>query len=144
LQGKLVFSREGFTSYFVLLDFQQQALDNALQEGRVFLSPVVAAELMSGHLTKAKQGELANFLRDLPLCDADVEHWLRVGILRSQLARKGLSVSTPDAHVAHAHVAHAHVAHAHVAQCAIDLDGYLLTEDKIFKRLAKPWGLRLL
>ena len=106
-----------------------QTLDEALQEGRVYLSPVVAAELMSGYLTKAKQEELADFLRDLPLCDADVEHWLRVGKLRSRLARKGLSVSTPD---------------AHVAQCAIDLDGYLLSKDKIFQRLVRPCGLRLL
>ena len=84
---------------------------------------------MSGHLSKAKQEELANFLRDLPLCEADVEHWLRVGTLRSRLARKGLSVSTPD---------------AHVAQCAVDLNGYLLSEDKIFQRLVRPCGLRLL
>jgi len=107
----------------------QKSLDEALQEGRVFLSPVVVAELMSGHLTKAKREELADFLRDLPLCEANVEHWLRVGTLRSRLARKGLTVSTPD---------------AHVAQCAIDLDGYLLSEDKIFQRLARPCRLRLL
>jgi len=106
----------------------QESLDEALQEGRVFLSPVVAAELMSGHLTNSKREELADFLRDLPLCDSDVEHWLRVGTLRSKLARKGLSVSTPD---------------AHVAQCAIDLNGYLLTEDKIFQRLPRLCGLTL-
>ncbi len=112
----------------------QKVLDEALQEGRVFLSPVVAAELMSGHLSKAKREQLADFLRDLPLCDAGLEHWLRVGLLRSRLARKGFTVSTPD---------------AHVAQCvldlgALDLDAYLLSEDKIFQRLARPCGLRVL
>ncbi|NOY40939.1 MAG: PIN domain-containing protein [Planctomycetes bacterium] len=107
----------------------QKALDEALREGRVFLSPVVAAELMSGFLTKTKRERLADFLRDLPLCDASVEHWLRVGALRSRLARKGLTISTPD---------------AHVAQCALDLDGYLLSEDKIFRRLIRPCGLHLL
>lgn len=108
---------------------EQKALDEALQEGRVFLSPVVAAELMSGFLTKTKRAQLADFLRDLPLCDSDLEHWLRVGVLRSRLAKKGLTVSTPD---------------AHVAQCAIDLDGYLVSEDKIFRRLVRPCGLQLL
>jgi len=108
---------------------KQKALDEALQEGRVYLSPVVAAELMSGFLSKTKREQLADFLRDLPLCNADREHWLRVGTLRSQLARKGLTVSTPD---------------AHIAQCALDLGGYLLSEDKIFRRLARSCRLRLL
>ena len=129
----VVVDTSSWISYFAVKGNEagadQKTLDEALQEGRVYLSPVVAAELMSGHLSKAKQEELANFLRDLPLCEANVEHWLRVGTLRSRLARKGLSVSTPD---------------AHVAQCAIDLDGYLLSEDKIFQRLVRPCGLRLL
>ncbi len=129
----VVVDTSSWISYFAVKGNEagagQKALDEALQEGRVYLSPVVAAELMSGHLTKAKQEELANFLRDLPLCESDVEHWLRVGKLRSRLSRKGLAVSTPD---------------AHIAQCAIDLDGYLLSEDKIFQRLVRPCGLRLL
>ncbi len=123
----VVVDTSSWISYFT--GSEQKDLDLALQEGRVFLSPVVAAELMSGSLTKTKREQLADFLRDLPLCDASVEHWLRVGLLRSQLARKGLTVSTPD---------------AHIAQCAIDLDGYLLSEDKIFQRLVRPCKLRLL
>ncbi len=110
-------------------DIGLSELDEALQEGRVHLSPLVAAELMSGSLTKTKREQLADFLQDLPLCDSNLEHWLRVGSLRNRLARKGLSVSTPG---------------AHVAQCAIDLGGYLLSEDKIFRRLIRHCGLRLL
>ncbi len=130
----VVVDTSSWISYFVSSEGDgasrgQKALDEALQEGRVYLAPVVAAELMSGILSKAKRDELADFLRDLPLCEAGVEHWLRVGALRSRLARKGLSVSTPD---------------AHVAQCAIDLGGYLLSEDKIFGRLVRPCGLKLL
>jgi predicted nucleic acid-binding protein len=41
---------------------------------------------------------------------------------------KGLSVSTPD---------------AHVAQCAIDTGGVLLTEDRVFEKIAKVVPLRL-
>lgn len=123
----VVVDTSSWISYFA--GEPQQTLDEALQEGRVFLSPVVAVELMSGRLTKSKREQLADFLRDLPLCDASLEHWLRVGDLRSRLARKGLTVSTPD---------------AHVAQCAIDLSGYLLSEDKIFSQMARPSGLRLL
>lgn len=123
----VVVDTSSWISYFA--GEPQQVLDEALQEGRVFLSPMVAAELMSGFLTKAKREQLADFLRDLPLCDVGLEHWLRVGKLRSQLARKDLTVTTPD---------------AHVAQCAIDLSGYLLSEDKIFPRLVRPCGLRLL
>ncbi len=48
------------------------------------------------------------------------EHWLRVGELQQKSAQKGLSISTPE---------------AHIAQCCIDFDGALLSEDKIFKKL---------
>lgn len=74
------------------------------------------------------RGQLEALLRDLPLCDASLSHWLSVGRLRARLLAEGISVSTPD---------------AHVAQCAIELDGDLLTEDSIFKLIAKHEGLRL-
>ena len=123
----VVVDTSSWISYFA--GQQQEALDLALQEGRVYLSPVVAAELMSGSLSRTRREQLADFLRDLPLCDAGLEHWLRVGTQRSRLARKGLTVSTPD---------------VHVAQCAIDLGGYLLSEDRIFRRLVRHCRLRLL
>jgi predicted nucleic acid-binding protein len=48
--------------------------------------------------------------------------------LRARLLRAGLSVSTPD---------------AHVAQCAIDCDGMLWSRDEIFDSIAKHTELRL-
>lgn len=104
-------------------------LEIALGEGRVYLSPVVAAELISGKMTKRQQSQLEDLMRELPLCASDLEHWIRVGILRSSLLSKGLTVSTPD---------------AHVAQCALDLDGYLLSEDRIFQKISSVSKLKLL
>jgi predicted nucleic acid-binding protein len=67
-------------------------------------------------------------LSDLPALGIDPEHWFRVGKLRSDLRSRGLSVSTPD---------------AHVAQCALDMDAALLTEDRVFEKIAKAVPLRL-
>lgn len=47
---------------------------------------------------------------------------MRVGRLRAQLFLKGISVSTPD---------------AHVAQCALDVNADLLSEDHVFSAIAK-------
>jgi len=104
------------------------SLDEALKEGRVFLSPIVAAELLSAKLSEQKRSELLDFLLELPLCEGSFAHWSRVGQSRADLFRRGLSVSTPD---------------AHVAQCALDLEGYLLTEDAIFRKIAKVSALKL-
>ncbi len=103
-------------------------IDDALVEGRVFLPPLVAAELVSGRLTFRERTELESFLSDLPLCVADFDHWLRVGSLRAKLFSVGLSVSTPD---------------AHIAQCALDLHGQLLSEDGIFSKVAKKTALQV-
>ena len=51
-----------------------------------------------------------------------------MGRLRADLRARGLSVSTPD---------------AHVAQCALDVDGLLLTEDAVFAKIAHVAPLRL-
>jgi predicted nucleic acid-binding protein len=51
-----------------------------------------------------------------------------VGDLRRRLAEKGVTVSTPD---------------AHVAQCAIDRDAVLLTRDDVFNKIAKATSLRI-
>lgn len=104
------------------------ALEEALAEGRVHLPPVVAAELLSGRMTPGRRRALEELLSDLPLCAADRDHWFRVGTLRSSLAARGFSVSTPD---------------AHVAQCTLDLAGALLTEDAVFAQMARFVPLRL-
>lgn len=104
-------------------------IDLALKEGRVYLPPVVAAELISGIRKVAQKKELEAFLGELPLCESNLDHWIRVGSLRSMLLSKAFTISTPD---------------AHIAQCAIDLGCYLLTEDMIFSKIAKAAGLRIL
>jgi predicted nucleic acid-binding protein len=103
-------------------------LESALSGGTVLLSPLVAAELLSAPLGNRRRAELLDFLSDLPLAETSFEHWARVGLLRSRLRRVGLSVSTPD---------------AHVAQCAIDVQGSLWSRDRVFERIAKAWPLRL-
>lgn len=103
-------------------------LEEALEEGRVHLPPVVAAELASGRMAPRQRRSLEALLVELPACGTDLAHWLRVGRLRARLATRGLSVSTPD---------------AHVAQCALDLGGELLTEDAVFRRVARVVPLRL-
>ncbi len=104
-------------------------IDLALKEGRVFLPPIVAAELLSGALNRKQRENLLGFINELPFCDTPPEHWIKVGTLRAMLYRQGFSVSTPD---------------AHIAQCCLDLDGYLLTQDKIFKKVAALIKLRMI
>ena len=104
-------------------------IDEALAEGRIYLPSIVVAELLSGKMTLRQREQLESFLLDLPLCDHSFEHWVRVGHLRAQMFSKGLSVSTPD---------------AHVAQCALDLGADLLSEDQIFLKVSQKTSLRLL
>lgn len=85
-----------------------------LEEGRVHLPPVVAAELCSGRLGARQRAALESLLGDLPLCASGLDHWIRVGRLRAELRARGVTVSTPD---------------AHVARCALDLGAELRTED---------------
>lgn len=103
-------------------------VEAALEEGRVHLPPVVAAELLSGRLAAWERRALGSLLDDLPLVPTDRAHWYRVGRLRAALGQRGLTVSTPD---------------AHVAQCALDLGAELLSEDGVFARLAGLVPLRL-
>ncbi len=100
----------------------------ALEEARLHLPVVVAAELLSGRLEVSERTELEDMLSDLPPLGSSLDHWFRVGRLRAELREQGLSVSTPD---------------AHVAQCALDADGVLLTEDRMFARIAEAIPLRL-
>jgi len=103
-------------------------VDEALEEGRLHLPVIVAAELLSGRLDASERAELQDMLSDLPAVGTDPEHWFRVGKLRVGLRARGLSVSTPD---------------AHVAQCAIDTGGVLLTEDRVFEKIAKVVPLKV-
>ncbi|HEX5035999.1 MAG TPA: PIN domain-containing protein [bacterium] len=103
-------------------------LELALKEGRVVLSPIVLAELISGVHNKNEEKQLAEFLHELPLHATPEEHWIAVGRLRHQAASHGISMSIPD---------------AHIAQCARDLEGYLLTRDQIFQKVAAIGAVKL-
>lgn len=104
------------------------AMEDALSRGIVVLPPIVVAELLSGARREQDRVAITEVLSDLALHDTPREHWLRVGELRRTLRARGISVSTPD---------------AHVAQCAIDRDAPLLSRDAIFARIARQAGLRL-
>lgn len=103
-------------------------LEDALALGSVVVSPVVLAELVSGAKKDADRSALVDLLEDFSLHETPREHWVRVGDLRRELARKGLAVSTPD---------------AHVAQCALDREAPLLSRDAVFARIARMTPLRL-
>ncbi|MEK7705820.1 MAG: PIN domain-containing protein [Myxococcota bacterium] len=123
----LVIDTSSWISYFA--GRGGESIDEALAEARAYLTPVVAAELLSGTLTRRERRDLEELLTDLPLCVCDREHWFRVGRLRGELRRRGLTVSTPD---------------AHVAQATLDLRGVLLSEDRVFAQIAShvPLALR--
>jgi len=122
----LVIDTSSWVSYFA--GRGSSLVDEALEEARVHLPPIVAAELLSAPLAARDRRALEDLLRDLPPCPCDLGHWFRVGALRATLRGKGLTVSTPD---------------AHVAQCALDLGAELLTEDAIFAHVARCSALRL-
>jgi predicted nucleic acid-binding protein len=97
-------------------------LEEALARGAVVLAPVVVAELISGARRSRDRAAIADLLGELSLHDTPIDHWVRVGELRRALRDHGVSVSTPD---------------AHVAQCAIDRDALLLSRDTVFRRVAR-------
>jgi predicted nucleic acid-binding protein len=103
-------------------------LDDALRQGSVVLPPVVVAELVSGAHRPGERQAMIEFLDDLPIHETARSHWIQVGELRLRCRERGLSVSTPD---------------AHVAQCALDLDALLLALDDIFPKIARHTRLRL-
>jgi tRNA(fMet)-specific endonuclease VapC len=103
-------------------------LEAALQHGGVALAPVVIAELVSGARKPADRAAIIDLVAQLPIHEAPEDHWIRVGELRRKLLEHGVTVSTPD---------------AHVAQCALDRDAVLLTRDRIFTRIARVTKLRV-
>jgi predicted nucleic acid-binding protein len=103
------------------------ALEAALEQGMVVLAPVVVAELLSAPISARERTKLADMLGDLPLHDTPFAHWRSVGELRARLARRGTTISTPD---------------AHVAQCAIDRAAVVWSRDRVFERVAAAGELR--
>ncbi|AFM14347.1 PIN domain-containing protein [Turneriella parva] len=105
-----------------------EAVDRLLEHGLVLMTPVIAAELVSGARKNDQNVRLKAFLGDLSLADSSLSHWFRVGDLRARLQTEGITVSTPD---------------AHIAQVALDQKARLFTHDKIFAKIAKACNLRL-
>ena len=104
------------------------SLEEALAQGLVVLPPLVVAELVSGAHRQREKAMLEDLLEELPLHETPLLHWIRVGELRRSLRSKGLSVSTPD---------------AHVAQCALDREAVLLSRDAVFRSIPRHAPLRL-
>jgi len=104
------------------------ALEDALRQGAAVLPPVVIAELISGAQHARDQAAIAGLVEELPVHETPPAHWIRTGELRRLLKQKGLSVSTPD---------------AHIAQCALDRDAVLLSRDAVFTRMARLCPLRV-
>lgn len=104
-------------------------IEDALSEGRVAVPSLVVAELLSGRMTPSKRKSLTSFLSELSIEGTSFDHWCRVGDLRSKLAQNGISISTPD---------------CHIAQVSIELGAQLLTEDKIFPVIKNKIGLKIL
>lgn len=103
-------------------------LEEALKGGRIVLPPLVLAELLSGARNKNEERRLIQFLSYIPLHPVGRSHWKSVGLLRAALGRQGLAVSIPD---------------CHIAQCTLEIEGLLLTEDKIFRKMAACLPLKL-
>lgn len=124
----LVIDTSSWISYFAGHSESETLIEESLSEGQVYLPLLVVAELLSGRMSRKDRARLEELLVALPTIGRDLAHWFRVGGLRAMMASKGLSVSTPD---------------AHVAQCALDLDATLLTKDTIFAKIAAHRPLRI-
>lgn len=125
--SELIVDASSWIDFFHGLDLPP--LEAALEQGRVILSPVVVSELVSGARTPRDLALLTELLIDLPVHHTPLEHWIRVGELRKFLRDRGLSVSTPD---------------AHVAQCALDRGAWLLSGDRVFPSIAQFVPLQLI
>jgi tRNA(fMet)-specific endonuclease VapC len=117
----------------VWIDFfagsEVRPLAEALSRGVVVLPPIVIAELISGARRPSDRSAIAELVQLLAIHACQAEHWVRVGDLRRELKQRGLSISTPD---------------AHVAQCALDRNAALLTRDAIFGRISEHAPLMLI
>jgi tRNA(fMet)-specific endonuclease VapC len=106
----------------------QAAFERALQDGRVLVTPIVAAELLSGTKNKREVSKLEALFDDLGLLTCLAAHWFKVGALRRELDRKGLHTSIPD---------------AHIAVCASERSAVLMSHDQVFEKIAKLAPLNL-
>ena len=102
-----------------------ERLEEALRLGSVVVPPIVVSEILSG-VRPRDRAAVVELLNGLQIAESSFDHWIAVGDLRSRLQRRGLNVSTPD---------------AHVAQCALDSKALLLSHDLVFTKIAALTGL---
>jgi predicted nucleic acid-binding protein len=125
--GELIVDSSSWIDFFRGIDLP--LLESGLERGHVVLPPVVVSELVSGARNPRDLALIADLLTDLPVHETPLHHWVRVGELRRFCRDRGLTVSTPD---------------AHVAQCALDRGAFLLSGDEVFPKLAELVPLQLL
>ncbi len=78
----------------------KEALSQVLVEGRVYLSPIVLAELIQGARSERERKLLENALLALPQAPNGTRVWLRAGILGQKLRERGLTVPLSDLAIA--------------------------------------------
>ena len=103
------------------------AIDLALANDLLILPPLVIAELVTGAARDEEKRVIAELISTAKMHETDLRHWVAVGDLRRDLARHGVNLTIPD---------------AHVVQCVIDLDATLIAHDKVFQLVAKHVPLR--
>lgn len=102
-------------------------VETALQEGSVYLTPLIASELISGVRTTREEKELLGWIQTLPVVETPLSHWINVGHLRNKCQKKGVNTSTPD---------------AHIAQSTLDIAGILYASDSIFSKIPESIKLK--
>ncbi len=98
-----------------------RAVELALANDQLILPPLVISELVTGAARSEEKSAIAELMLHVRMHETDIRHWIAVGDLRRDLARHGVNLTIPD---------------AHIAQCVIDLDATLITRDKVFQLVA--------
>jgi predicted nucleic acid-binding protein len=101
-------------------------LDQALEERRVLMAPVVLTEVLSDPKLPS---DVAQTLSQLPLIETKLGYWQRAGVLRSQVLAKRRKARLGD---------------ALIAQSCIDRGIPLLTRDRDFRWFVQAEGLDLI
>ncbi|MEE9124184.1 MAG: PIN domain-containing protein [candidate division NC10 bacterium] len=102
-----------------------EAVEFALRQKQVVLPPAVVSELFSDPKLSPSTAEAFKGLPRLPLLEG---YWERVGILRSEVIRRGRRAPLAD---------------ALIAQSCVDHDVPLITRDADFRNFLRA-GLKLL
>ena len=102
-----------------------QLLDQALEERRVLMIPVVLTELLSDPGLPAS---VAKTLLEVPTIELEAGFWQRAGVLRAKVLSKRRKARLGD---------------ALIAQTCVDQGITLLTRDNDFRRFAETARLNL-